>query len=189
MNNLVELSFPVVAVVGMCGSGKSVLSQMFIDNGWEYVYFGNVTMEELKKRNLEKNEVNERMIREELREKYGIDAYAKLLMPRIMEFSSKKPTVLDGLYSWSEYKLLKNELKDRLIILAIVTNSGLRYERLISRKNRPLDKNSAVNRDFAEIENLEKGGPIAIADYYIMNNDGIELLKESFKEFLKTLNL
>ena len=29
-----------VAVVGMCGSGKSVLANHFINDGWACVYFG-----------------------------------------------------------------------------------------------------------------------------------------------------
>ena len=47
----------------------------------------------------------------------------------------------------------------------------MRYERLARRRERPLTREEAVARDWAEIERLEKGGPIAIADY-TFNNDG-----------------
>ena len=33
-----------VAVVGMCGSGKSVLCKYFTDRGWSSVYFGGVAV-------------------------------------------------------------------------------------------------------------------------------------------------
>jgi len=34
---------------------------------------------------------------------------------------------------------------------------------------RPLNKKAAIARDYSEIENVEKGGPIAMADYIIIN--------------------
>ena len=38
-----------VAVVGMCGSGKSVLTDMFVKSGWSKVYFGGVTVTQAKR--------------------------------------------------------------------------------------------------------------------------------------------
>ena len=57
----------VIAIVGMCGSGKSVASDYYINKGYQKVYFGGVTMDELKRRGLEVNPENEKKIREELR--------------------------------------------------------------------------------------------------------------------------
>ena len=39
-----------------------------------------------------------------------------------------------------------------------------------------------------EIENLEKGGPIARADYYLLNNGSMEELKSQYDEFMKKYN-
>ena len=39
----------LVAIVGMCGSGKSDATEWFVELGWDRVYFGGVTMDELKK--------------------------------------------------------------------------------------------------------------------------------------------
>ena len=49
----------------------------------------------------------------------------------------------------------------------------------------PLTEEEANGRDISEIENLAKGGPIAFADYYILNNDGIE---EYYNELDTVLN-
>ena len=62
-----------------------------------------------------------------------------------------------------------------------------RKERLKNRKIRHLTAKEVDGRDYAEIENIEKGGPIAIADYYIMNNGDVESLKAQFEEFMKWL--
>ncbi len=180
-------NFPVVAIVGMCGAGKTALTKYFVQKGWQCVYFGGVVMDELAARSLPKNEENERSVREELRRLHGPQALAKLLLPKIRESRSQAPTVLDGLYSWTEYKHLRENLGDDLLVLAIVTNSRLRHQRLAGRKVRPLTAQQAAARDWAEIENLEKGGPIAIADYYIVNNGGPGQLRRAFARFYEEI--
>ena len=177
-----------VAVVGMCGSGKSVLCSYFTNMGWDSVYFGGVAVSQLKKSGTPVNEVNERAIRERLRSELGMGAFAIILKDEILDKLSRSNVVLDGLYSWSEYVILKELLGDDLVVLAVVTNSGIRKQRLESRTVRPLTAEMVDSRDVAEIENLEKGGPIAKADYYVMNNGAEEELKKQFDEFVMWLD-
>lgn len=177
-----------VAVVGMCGSGKSVLSQYFCELGWQSVYFGGVTVSQLKKDGIPVNEQNERIMREGLRHKYGMGAFALLLKDEICQKLQKGNVVLDGLYSWSEYKILKDLLGNDLFVLAIVTNSSVRKQRLKDRPVRSLTAEQVDGRDIAEIENSEKGGPIAKADYYIINNGTEAELKSQFNAFMSWLS-
>ncbi len=179
--------YPIVAVVGMCGSGKSIASDYLEEIGYKKVYFGGVTMEVLKERKMEVTPENEKTIREELRREHGMGAYAKMLLPRIVEYSKEGPTVLDGLYSWDEYKILKDELKEQLTVVAIITSKNLRYERLATREVRPLTKEQAENRDISEIENLAKGGPIAFADYFINNDGNIEDYKKQLNNIINNI--
>lgn len=173
----------LVAVVGMCGSGKSEITNMFIRDGYKKIYFGDVTLREVKRNGLEINEKNEKYTREKLRAELGKGAYAKILLPDISEALKETNVVLDGMYSWSEYKYLKDNLDTELVILAVVTNRSTRQARLKNRPVRPLDATSAEARDIAEIENIEKGGPIAFADYYIVNNDSLEGLSAQYEQF------
>lgn len=176
----------VIAFVGMCGAGKSVATETFVNAGYSLVYFGGVTMDELKRLGLEKNEKNERMIREGLRRDLGPAAYAIKVLPKIEEGLTRGNVVLDGLYSWSEYKVLKERFPN-LLVVAVVTNRALRYERLAKRPIRPLTAEEAHGRDVAEIEHSEKGGPIAIADRYILNNSTEEDLKKQIDDLLLSL--
>lgn len=177
----------IVAIVGMCGSGKSIASDILVELGYQKVYFGGVTLEKLKEKGLEITPENEKMMREKLREDLGMGAFAKILLPKIKELSQDNNVVLDGLYSWDEYKILSDELGKNIKTIAIVTDKKIRYKRLSSREVRPLTKKEAQNRDLAEIENIAKAPPIAYADYFIFNNGTLEEYKERLKEILKEI--
>ena len=55
------------------------------------------------------------------------------------------------------------------------------------RRERPFDGVAIRERDRSEIENLEKGGPIAAADYYILNNGTRDDMKLRLEEILKEI--
>lgn len=167
----------VIVVVGMCGSGKSSVAAHLKRKGWPVVRFGDITMREVERRGLPISEANERLVRQELRAERGMDAYAQMLLPAIRDHLSRGPVVLDGLYSWSEYKYLLANLRERLVVLAVTAPRALRYERLAARPERPLSHEEALSRDIAEIETLEKGGPIAMADETILNTGSLEQLE------------
>jgi dephospho-CoA kinase len=176
----------IIATVGMCGSGKSVAGERLEALGFVKVYFGGLTIEEVKRRGLEVNEPNERAVREELRRTHGMGAFALLSLPAIEAArQAGRRVLIDGLYSYSEYKILKEKYGDGLMILALFTPRTLRYSRLARRAVRPLTVEEAVSRDYSEIENLEKGGPIALADYTLVNDGSRENLLESLNTILR----
>jgi dephospho-CoA kinase len=155
------MSKKLIIFVGMPGAGKSICVNYLEKKGWPKVYFGGITLDELEKRKLDVNAENEKMVREEIRQNEGKDAYAKRIIEQINKLDSTGPVVVDGLYSWSEYKLFKNTYGDDAIIIAVVAPKAVRHKRLQTREIRPLTEQESENRDYAEIENLEKGGPIA----------------------------
>jgi dephospho-CoA kinase len=169
----------IVSIVGMAGAGKSEVSRVFERNGYTRIRFGDVTDEELKKRGLKPNEDNERLVRELLRGE-GRDVYAKLNQPRIERALKDSNVVIDGLYSWEEYTYLKELYGDNLCLVAVWSSPQTRYRRLAKRSSRRLTPGQAASRDRTEIENLTKGGPIAIADFTIVNESSREeLIKEA----------
>jgi len=185
----------ITCIVGMTGAGKSIVSDEFVKQGFAYLRFGQITIDKIKEKGLEINEANERKIREDLRKEYGQAAFATLNIPKIDELLKKSNVVVDGLYSWSEYKLLKKRYGDSMYVVAVYAPPKLRYERLKNRnleddekqRFRSLKEKEARARDFAEIENIEKGGPIAIADFTILNTGTIDQLKEKVKETLSEI--
>ena len=177
--------------MGMPGAGKSVCVNYLKAKGLPSSYFGGITLDEIKKRGLEVNEANERVVREDIRAKEGKGAYAVRIISRIeKQFEEGHDcVVVDGLYSWTEYKIFKNSLEDRAIIVAVVAPRGLRHQRLATRKERPLTETEASARDYAEIENLEKGGPIANADYYLANNVAVDRLEANLAKLMDEIGV
>jgi dephospho-CoA kinase len=177
----------VVAIVGMAGAGKSEVTRMFEKNGFKKVRFGDITEEEIKNRGLEPNEENERHIREQLRKEHGMSAYAKLNLPRIDASLKSSNVVVDGLYSWEEYSLLKDRYGERFSTVAVWSSQAARHTRLRNRANRPLTVEEAASRDKAEIENINKGGPIAMADFTIINEASLKELEKETERVLSAL--
>jgi dephospho-CoA kinase len=174
----------VIAIVGMSGSGKSEVSRIFENNGFVRIRFGDITDEEIIKRGQTLNEENERRVREQLRIEYGMDAYAKLNLSKIDSSLKHSNIVIDGLYSWEEYSLLKSIYNDEFIVLSVWSSPKTRYQRLGSRFKRPLNISQASERDKTEIENINKGGPIAMADYIIVNDSTIEKLRSDTQNII-----
>ena len=58
---------------------------------------------------------------------------------------------------------------------------GLAISSIKKLRNRPFTIKEAKARDYAEIENLEKGGPIAMADYTILNPEDLKFLMKQVK--------
>jgi len=114
-------------------------------------------------------------------------AYARLNLPRIDEASKYSNVVIDGLYSWEEYTFLKDYCGENLYLVAVWVSPGTRYARLTGRLDRPLTLEEAANRDRAEIENINKGGPIAMADFTIINESSLEDLRKKTKRIISKL--
>jgi len=184
---LVSYGMKIVAIVGMAGAGKSEVSRLFVKHGYTRIRFGDVTDEEIKRQGLELNEANERSVREHLRQEHGMAAYAKLNLPRINHAIKDSNVVVDGLYSWEEYLLLKDHYRDGVHIVAVWTSPKMRYERLMVRSERKLTPEEAISRDRTEIENLNKGGPIAMADFTIINDSSLDKMGHQTKQIITGL--
>jgi dephospho-CoA kinase len=174
----------VIAIVGMAGSGKSEAASVFEKHGYIRVRFGDATDGEMKKRGMTVCEANERLCREQLRKELGMAAYAIVNLPRIDAALKTSNVVADGLYSWEEYLSLKNYYGDKFAVLAVYASPKTRYSRLSCRQIRPLNNVEASSRDKSEIENLNKGGPIAMADYTVTNESDLDDLRRQTETIL-----
>ena len=181
----------ILAIVGMSGSGKSVIVDHLTEKGYPKVYFGGMIYKEMEKRGIPRTEdgESEKKFREEIRETEGKDWVVRQVIAETKDLiaAGQKRIILDGVYSWTEYNTLKHEFPKSLTFLAVVVDKHLRYERVAKRPGRSFDARAIRERDRSEIENLEKGGPIAAADYYVLNNGTVEELEAAVDKVLKEI--
>ncbi len=178
----------IIAIVGMCGVGKSVAVEHIKNKGYALVYFGGITLDKMKEEGIEITPENERTMREGLRAKYGMGAYATLSLPKIKELIKSSDVIIDGLYSWDELKVLKEEFGELITVISIIADKNIRYERVSKREIRGLNNDQARTRDIAEIENMAKGGPIAYADYFVLNNGPAKEMEERIDDILEMID-
>lgn len=90
----------LIAIVGMSGTGKSVITDYLESIGWNKLYFGGITYKLMQEAGIERTPdgKSEKEFREKLRKDYGPECYAKFLEPDIKENLKKGNVVLDGLY-------------------------------------------------------------------------------------------
>lgn len=177
----------IIAIVGMPGSGKTEATLFLEKKGFARIRFGDVAIDGIKKRNLKVNEKNEKLVRERLRREHGMDAFAKLNMPKINKALKKSGVVIDGLYSYEEFILLKKKYGNKLTVIATYASPRTRYARLAKRPERPLTRKECEERDCAQLENLHTGGPIALADFTFVNECSLEEMHKGLEEILKTI--
>lgn len=184
-------SVKILAIVGMSGSGKSVAVDYLTGKGYPKVYFGGMIYKEMEKRGIPRTEdgESEKKFREQIRQEEGKDWVVRQVIAEIKDLISagQKRIILDGVYSWTEYCTLKHEFPTSLTFLAIVVDKKLRYDRVAKRPGRAFDGAAIRERDRSEIENLEKGGPISAADYYILNNGTIADAEHALDQILKEI--
>lgn len=182
----------IIAFVGLAGSGKSSAVEYLTEKGYPKVYFGGIMYNEMRKAGIAPGDWEpEQKFREELREKEGKGVIAKRAVDEAHNLmnAGQHRIIFDGLYSWSEYKVLKHAFPgDEMTVVAIVTPKHLRKQRMANRPERPMTSEEVDERDWSEIENLEKGGPIAIADYFVNNDAGLDRLHTQLDDLLKSIN-
>lgn len=179
-----------MAIVGLPGAGKTEATEYVIKKTtWPKVYFGQIVIDEVKKRGLDVNEANERMVREELRKTHGMAAMAVLSVPKIKELFTASNVIIESLYSWEEYVAIKKEFGDSFKVLAIFASPDIRISRMANRPVRPLNAQELESRDYSQIENLHQAGPIARADWMIVNQGSKEELYEKIDAVINQITL
>lgn len=177
----------VVAVVGMPGSGKSEVVACFEEAGFFRVYFGDVIFNRMKEEELEINERNEQKTRERLRAEGGMGVAAEKSLPMIEERLKKGNVVVESMYSWEEYLILNEKYGKDFVMIAVYASPKTRYSRLGTRDYRPLTPEDARSRDYTQLVNIHTGGPIAMADFTLVNEGSLKELQEKMKAFIKNL--
>ncbi|CAN5373430.1 hypothetical protein BH10PAT4_BH10PAT4_3800 [soil metagenome] len=180
----------IIAFVGLTGSGKSAAVEYLTDKGYPKVYFGGIIYAAMEKAGIQIGEENEKTFRVDIREREGEDFVVRQIITQINDLigAGQKRIIADGIYSWDEYKIMKKEFHSNLQVIAVITPKHLRYHRLQTRAERPQTEAISIERDHTEIETIDKGGPIAMADYFVINDGDKEKLHQDIDAIVSKLD-
>lgn len=163
----------LIALAGHAGSGKTTAIEFLRKTcRCGVVYLGDAVLEEVKRRRLEPGAGNERIVRAELREREGHDAFARRSADRVVEILTRADVVfVDAIYHLREFEFLAAHVSPvPAHLLAIEASLETRIARLAVRPARPIVREELAKRDQFEREKLGTGAVIAQA--MKVGNDG-----------------
>ena len=176
----------LIGIVGMPGSGKSIVRKVGMRKGYGVIVMGDVVRREVESRGLEPNITNLGKVMVELREKYGAGVVAKRCLEEIEKIDNRV-VLIDGIRSLEEVKVFR-KLYPNFKLIAVHSSPKTRFSRLRSRMRRddPEDWHEFAKRDEVEIK-VGIGGAIALADYMIVNEGSREELEVNADKVLEEI--
>lgn len=174
----------IIGVAGMPGSGKSIIVKVAKENGYGTVAMGDVVREEAGHRSLEPNPENIGKIMLKLRHKEGMSVIAKRCIPKIEE-TTKHKIIVDGIRSLDEVEEFKSHFS-KFSLIAICSSPEARFQRLFRRRRSDDAKNwdAFHERDIRELS-VGVGNAIAMAEYTVVNEEGLDIVKNRIRHVLK----
>lgn len=189
IENWTKKNKSIIAIVGLSGSGKTEAGKFFKEKKITTISFGSIINEHIDKNNLTHTEDLHKQLREDFRKQHGFEAMARLNQKKIKEALEHEQIIaIDGLYSWEEYLYLKKHFPNvSIYLVALYVNKDLRYDRASKRSYRPALYGE--KRDINELTETNKGGPIAFADFVVMNNSSVNDLHNRLEEIYQAIQL
>ena len=178
----------IIAFTGMPASGKSEAVQLAKDKGIPVIRMGDMVWEETKRQGKPLDDKNVGDVAHSMREKHGMDIWAKRTVEKIRSLKKSPLLVIDGVRNMEEIEYFKKELGMDFLVIAIDAPDELRRKRAISRGRTDDSKNlkDLEERDKREIRwGLQK--VIADADIVIPNNGSLEEFQKQVLTVLKKL--
>lgn len=165
----------------MPGSGKSEAVKLCSKRA-VVVRMGDRVWDEVKKRGLELNEKNVANIANNMREQFGMGIWAKRTIPFIKD---SEIIIIDGIRCKEEVKIFKEAFGKKFVIIAIISNPNVRYQRILKRKRKD---DTLTFIEFQDRENRELNwglkNTIESADYQIENNGTVTDLKIEIEKLI-----
>jgi len=166
----------VLGIVGMPGSGKSVVADALRRRGVPVVVMGDVVREETRRRGLEPTPENVGRVMLEIRDEEGLVVVARRCIPKI-EALQGRVVVVEGIRSMDEVEEFRRHFGD-FSLLAIHSSPETRFERLYHRRRSddPGSWQAFIERDLRELR-VGIGWPIALADHVLVNEGKLSDLR------------
>ena len=166
----------------MPGSGKGELANLFREKGVKVITMSDVLRERYSKEAKQGERLMDFAFR--MRNLYGKGVVAKMCLEKLD--GSEKVVVFDGVRNWEEIEEFKKA--GEVVIINVHSSPKVRYERILRRGRRDdsLTIEGLRKRDFEELQ-MGIGTVIALADYVLVNDKGLEEFKREAEDLVNRL--
>jgi dephospho-CoA kinase len=174
-----EATMKIIAFTGMPASGKSEAVQLVKDRGVPVVRMGDLVWEETRRQGKALDDKNVGTVATSMREKYGMDIWAKRTVEKIHSLKKSPLVVIDGVRTMEEIDFFKHTLGMDFLVIAIDAADEVRRKRALvrGRIDDSKDLKDLEERDKREIGwGLQK--VIADADIVIPNNGSLKAFQK-----------
>jgi dephospho-CoA kinase len=153
----------------MPGAGKSTVANLLKEKNFHVLIMGDIIREKAIEKKIELNDENLGELMKSLRNEYGNEIIAKLILQKIKKLEDDENfIVIDGIYE--EFKILKDIDYVKLLAIHASSNTRLEHIKLRDRLDSPTSYEKFLQRDKREIDvGISKA--IALADEVISNNE------------------
>jgi dephospho-CoA kinase len=174
------MSRAIIAITGMPGAGKGLVSKVAKEIGFPIFVLGDVIREEANAKGISPTQKNLGRLTLEIREKEGEGVVAKRLLSK-MKSEKVKLVIVEGVRSLNEIEEFEKGYKT--MILGVHTSPEERFQRLVRRKSDdPKKWEEFVERDRRELK-VGIGDVLALSDIMVIN----ESTKEEFKNKIRPI--
>jgi len=189
LENLRECTLPlVVLIVGMPGSGKSVVSDAAQKVGYSVVRMGDIVREIASMLNRQATDESLGEVALRIRAEHGMDIVARLTLHKACTEYRNTPIVIEGVRSLEELEFFRSHAL-KCYLVAVHASPKTRFSRL-STRNRSDDPRSwedFTRRDLRELK-MGLGSVMALADVMLINeNKTIEQFMEEAEKILSEI--
>lgn len=182
-------SHVILALAGHAGAGKSTAAKYLARLGSGSVtYVGEYIKAEVGLLGLNLNAQNERTVRMEVREREGMDAFARRALPDIEAHARLGPVLIDAIYNREEWEFYRRALSTPPVLIGILASQGKRAQRVAKRGARRISREDLERRDRTELDLLHLGDVLEQADHRICNDATKRLFKKRLGRILSALS-
>jgi dephospho-CoA kinase len=143
---------------------------------------------EIEGKGIELNNKNFREYATNLRKEKGMDIVAKMCLPDVREIyegGKGSAVLIDGVRSYEEVEMFKNEFKDDFVLVSVFAPPKMRFERALKR-----GKSSDMKtwEEFEWRDNTELGGGLgkvmALSSHVVDNSGSMDELHEGLDKLI-----
>lgn len=178
----------ILGFTGMPGSGKSEAMEVAKARGATVVRMGDLIWNEVERRGLPRDAKHVGEVANGLRESHGKDIWALRTVERIKASPPGRIVLIDGIRSNDEVAVFRRELGSDFTLVAIHTDQGHRFERMVrrARADDSADRGILATRDEREL-NWGISRTIALADEMLVNDGSLDGFRSKVAALLDRL--